>query len=406
MTGESAGAPLNVVGLIGEAFGTPARDAIAGAAVLVGSRRQLALIPEDPAQERIELRGPLPELLDTIAVRADAGHAVCVLASGDPGFFGIVGTLSERFGGERLVVHPAPSSVSLAFALVGLPWDDAMVVSAHGRPLDAAVARSMGPKTAVLTSPDSPPEALGRTLRQQGCGPRRVIVASNLGTPDAALFHTDLDGLATGTYDPMSVVLLLDETPEEHRAPLSWGLPESHFEHRNGMITKAEIRAVALGKLALPPTGVLWDLGAGSGSIAIESARLRPRLHVIAVEQNPDDAARIGANAAAHGARVDVICGQAPTVLADLPDPDRVFVGGGGIDVLDAALARLRPHGTVVASYAIMDRAAQANQRLGNLVQISLARGMAVADLGVRLSSENPVFLCWGPDEEDPSPAG
>ena len=111
------------------------------------------------------------------------------------------------------------------------------------------------------------------------------------------------------------------------------------------MITKAEVRAVALGKLALPLTGVLWDVGAGSGSIAVECARLRPALRVIAVEQNAEDAARITANAQRHGATVEVVCGTAPRHLATLPDPDRVFVGGGGLDVLDAALTRLRPGG-------------------------------------------------------------
>jgi precorrin-6Y C5,15-methyltransferase (decarboxylating) len=163
------------------------------------------------------------------------------------------------------------------------------------------------------------------------------------------------------------------------------------------MITKAEVRAIALGKLALPSRGVLWDVGAGSGSVAVECARLQPGLRVIAVERNPDDAARIDANARAHGVGVEVINGAAPAALEDLPDPDRVFVGGGGLDVLDAALHRLRPDGTVVATYALMDRAVQAQKRLGNLVQVAVSRGVEVSDLGMRLAAENPVFLCWGP---------
>ncbi len=394
---------ISVVGLVGESFGQDARIAVGDATVLVGSTRQLALTAElrQGAAEQIELRGPLPALFDTIADRADGGQHVCVLASGDPGFFGIVGALSERFGRRRLVVHPAPSSVALAFARLGLPWDDATVVSAHGRPLPDALARMAGPKVAVLTSPDNPPQAIGRALAAAGDAARDVFVLSHLGETDEAVVWTDVDGLAEGEFDPLSVVVLLGHDRPAHAAPLSWGLPESAFSHRNGMITKAEVRAIALGKLALPLTGVLWDVGAGSGSIAVECARLRPALHVIAVERNAEDAARITSNAQRHGVPVEVICGTAPQSLVGLPDPDRVFVGGGGLDVLDAALPRLRSGGVVVATYALMERAAAAQSRLGNLVQISVARGVPTGGLGTRLSAENPVFICWGPEPPD-----
>ena len=393
--------PINVVGLVGEAFGDAAHRALAEATVVVGSLRQLAVVDSECARnaERVELRGSLPSLWDLIAERRAAGERVCVLASGDPGFFGIVGALGTRFGRGELVVHPAPSSVSLAFARLGLAWDDAVVVSAHGRALDDAVTRIVGGKVAVLTSPDNPPEAIGAALVTRGGAPLDVVVVSRIGHTDEAMTYTDLGGLATGHFDPLSVVVLVDPTALEHRAPLSWGLSESAFLHRNGMITKAEVRAVALGKLALPEHGVLWDLGAGSGSVAIECASLRPSLRVFAVERNEDDAQRIRLNAAAHGARVEVVCGEAPTVLTTLPDPDRVFVGGGGPGVLDAALDRLRPGGTVVASYALIERAAAAQKKLGNLVQISVARGVAAGGLGVRLAAENPVFVCWGPPQ-------
>lgn len=402
MTGTSL---ISVVGVVGELFGPDARAALQAATVVVGSTRQLVAVSDLHGRtvEQIELRGPLTALFATITDRADAGQRVCILASGDPGFFGIVGALSEHVGRERLVVHPAPSSVSLAFARIGLPWDDATVVSVHGRPLPAALERMVGPKLAVLTSPDNPPEAVGAALLESHHVARDVFVLSHLGEAEEVVFRTDVEGLANGHFDPLSVVVLIGHDRPAHQAPLSWGLPESAFSHRNGMITKAEVRAVALGKLALPSTGVLWDVGAGSGSISVECARLRPALHVIAVERNTEDAERITANAQRHGATVDVVCGTAPQSLADLPDPDRVFVGGGGLDVLDTALTRLRPGGVVVASYALMERAGQAHKRLGNLVQISVSRGVATGELGARLSAENPVFVCWGPQPEDPS---
>jgi precorrin-6Y C5,15-methyltransferase (decarboxylating) len=155
------------------------------------------------------------------------------------------------------------------------------------------------------------------------------------------------------------------------------------------MITKPEVRAVVLGKLALPATGVLWDVGAGSGSVAIEAARLRPGLRVLAVERAAEDAARIRANAATHDVAVDVVEAEAPAALIGLPDPDRAFVGGGGLDVLDAVLARLRPGGVVVATYAIVGRAIAAWERLGNFVLVDVAQGLAPV-------AENPVFVCWG----------
>jgi precorrin-6Y C5,15-methyltransferase (decarboxylating) len=329
-----------------------------------------------------------------------------VLASGDPGLFGIVRVLDERFGAGALQVHPAPSAISLAFARLGCSWDDARVVSAHGRPLDDALDQILpAPKVAVLTSPDHPPQAIGAALLAAGSAPRTVSVLTRIGEPGERRFDGDLEQLATGTFDPMSIVILRDPASAARHASLAWGLPERRFRHRRGMITKAEVRAVALGKLDVPGTGVLWDVGAGSGSVAIEAARLSPRLQVIAIDSDPESVDRIQSNAAAHAVDIDVVHGHAPDVLATLPDPDRVFVGGGGIGVLDAVLARLRPGGVVVANYALVDRATAAWQRLGNLVELSVARGVATGELGVRLSAENPVFICWGPEHDDPEEA-
>ena len=274
-----------------------------------------------------------------------------------------------------------------------------MVVSAHGRPVETAVATTLRfPKVAVLTAPTQPPQALGRLLIEAGSPPRDVTVASRLGEPGECITRTDLEGLASGTFDPMSVVLLLDPGLDARTdAPsLTWGLPEATFEHRDGMITKAEVRAIALGKLGVPSIGVLWDVGAGSGSVAIECARLAPRLEVFAIERSADDAERIRRNVAAHGVRVSVVQGTAPAAFAGLPSPDRVFVGGGGLDVLERALALLRPEGTLVATHVLVDRAAAAWRLLGNTAQVSVARSVSIAD-GFRLQAENPVFISWGP---------
>lgn len=418
----------------GAAFGPRAARDLATAEVLIGSSRHLADLPTDVGGTRVVLSGPIAAALDNADRWSRQGRRVVLLTSGDPGFFGLVRLARLRLGPGRLVIHPAPSSVSVAFARLGEAWDDARVVSAHGRPLAAAVDAVLAPgpgrdKVAVLVSPDQPPQALAAALLDAGAGRRRVAVCSALGTPEESVVEGDLTEVAARTWDPLSVVILRDALPawnpalspieasppsgsmpppslqwpptEEANdgaspASLHWGAPESNFAHRAGMITKAEVRAVALGKLGLPRHGVVWDLGAGSGAVAAEIAALAPSLQVYAVERRADDVARIEENVAGLG--VTVVHGVAPGALADLPDPDRVFVGGGGPAVLDAAVARLRPGGVVVATYAAMERAAAAGRQLGNLVQVSVSRGRAFGgDAALRLQAENPVFICWGP---------
>lgn len=344
---------------------------------------------------------------------------LCVLASGDPGFFGILRTLLNHLDRHQLRVLPAASSVSVAFARLGLPWDDAVVVSAHGRPLgDAVRVARTAPKVAVLTSPDSPPEALGKALLAAGCTVDTVAVCSRLGSPDEEVRELSLDELAEGRFDPLSIVAVigpgalpltgwsasgaLDRTSRHDRV-LAWGRDDAVYAHRGGMITKAETRSIALGKLSLPEHGVLWDVGAGSGSVAIESALLCPGLTVFAVDASEGAAETISANAASAGVGVHVIAGAAPGSLAGLPDPDRAFVGGGGIDVLEAVLGRLAPGGHVVATFASLDRAVEAAHLLGHLIEVRADRGERLPDGSWRLAANNPVFLAWGPTDD---PAG
>jgi precorrin-6Y C5,15-methyltransferase (decarboxylating) len=375
--------------------GLPATEPLPPVALLVGGRRQLDQMSPGAGTRTLAIGGELGPVLD--AIDAEPG-VVAVLASGDPGFFGIVRALAARFGPPALEVRPSASSVSLAFARLGLPWDDALVVSAHGRPLASAAAlAATAPKVAVLVSPDSPPEALGKELLALGAAPGQVAICSRLGLDGETIARTDLEGLAAGAWDPLSVVVLLRGTPVANEAQLSWGRPDSAFAHRAGMVTKSEVRAVALGKLDLPAHGVLWDVGAGSGSIAIECALLCPALRVFAVERRTDDVRRISETARILGAAVTVVEGEAPDALVGLPRPDRAFVGGGGVDVLNAVIERLAPDGRVVATYAALDRAAAAAGRLGQLVQISASRGEQFPDGSWRLAATNPVFVCWGP---------
>jgi precorrin-6Y C5,15-methyltransferase (decarboxylating) len=196
----------------------------------------------------------------------------------------------------------------------------------------------------------------------------------------------------------MSVVLLVVPEHASDAPSISWGRHETHFAHRDGMITKAETRAIVLGRLELPRAGVLWDVGAGSGSVGLEAATIAPGLRVYAVERVAEDATRITTNAVELGvtANVEVVVGTAPDALTGLPDPDRVFVGGGGLEVVRACWDRLAPGGRLVATFVVLDRALAAFDLLGEMVQVHVDRGVPIGDVGVRLDPMNPVFVCSG----------
>lgn len=201
-----------------------------------------------------------------------------------------------------------------------------------------------------------------------------------------------------GRFDEASVVVLVRGDGVAEAPVLAWGRPARAYLARGGMITKSEVRAVVLARLELPAEGVLWDVGAGSGSVGVEAAGLVPGLRVVAVERDPAACASLRANAGAAGVAVEVVCGEAPGALEALPRPDRIFVGGGGLPVLDAALARLAPGGRAVATYAALDRAAEAWRRLGNMTQVSVSRAQPLgAEGSPRLVAADPVFVCWGP---------
>jgi precorrin-6Y C5,15-methyltransferase (decarboxylating) len=401
-----------VITVIGTGTGTPLSDhAAAGADLVVGGRRHLeaARLPEEA--ERIVL-GPLAPALDAIERYLGKGRRVVVLASGDPGFFGIVRALAERFGAERLDVRPGVSSVATAFARLGLPWDDAVVVSAHGRDLRTAVnvCRAQA-KVAVLTGPGAGPAELGAALAHDS-GRRVLVVASALGDPERERVErvTPAEAAERDWGTAVSVVLCLDASraPGPARTvagpcpgPSGWALEESAFTHRDSMITKFEVRALALARLGPRPGDLVWDVGAGSGSVAVECARLGAA--VTAVEKTPDGVERIRANAAAHDVDVHVVHGTAPAVLDGLADPDAVFVGGGGRElsaVVTACAARARR--AVVIAMAALDRVPAAREALvaaglscdGVLLQSSRLAPLP-GDV-TRLAATNPVFLLWG----------
>ncbi|HLG66612.1 MAG TPA: precorrin-6y C5,15-methyltransferase (decarboxylating) subunit CbiE [Acidimicrobiales bacterium] len=429
--GRSPRGGVTVVGVVGDrldCLGPEGREALAAAQVVVAGHRLLAAwraqarAGDAARADTVEIGADVDAVASEVRRRAvDAGELVCVLASGDPGFFGIARALLRAVGRRALRIVPAPSSVSLAFARVGLPWDDAMVVSVHGRDLvEAARAMRTAAKVAVLTSPSAPPEAVGAAMLEAGASADLVAVCSRLGTGDEEVRELSLAELAAGRFDPLSVVVLVgpaglpllgwspsttgpapDGPPAADDKVLAWSPGLGRLASRRaGMVTKPEVRSVVLGKLDLPAAGVLWDVGAGTGSVGIECALARPGLTVLAVEQSAEAAAAVSAGSATAGVGVHVVHGRAPEVLGELPPPDRAFVGGGGLAVLRAVLDRLRPGGRLVATFAAMDRAVAAAALLGNVVELSVSRGETLPDGGLRLAAHNPVFVVWGPGRE------
>lgn len=396
---------ITVVGVDGVGLNPQGRAALADAEVVAGWPRHLELVGDTlPAGVTVAtLAGDLGDAL--AGLTAHPGEVV-LLASGDPGFFGVLRAV--RAHTDDVAVVPAVSSVAAAFAAAGVAWDDAQVVSAHGRDPHRAVAvcRRL-PKVAVLTAPAFGPAALGAALSGL---PKRLVVAQRLGHPDAQVSACTPAQAAVRTdwHDP-NVVVVLDDPPAA-TAPgwawptrvraQGWALPEDAFAHRDGIVTKAEVRALALGWLGPGLGDLVWDVGSGSGSVAVECARLGAA--VIAVDMDAAQCARTAANAEGHGVPVDVRHGSAPNVLADLPDPDAVFIGGGGAD-LEAIVAHVagRVRRSVVVALATLDRITPTLATLEDAglsamgTQVQAARLAPLGD-GRRLAATNPIVLLKG----------
>lgn len=379
-----------------------ALTAVRAADVLCGGVRHLAFFPEYGG-ERIVIKGGLETVLGRIRHARDAGQHVVVLASGDPGYFGIGATLAEYLGSDAIRIVPAASAVALAFARLGEPWHDAVVLSGHGRPL----ASILGPacaaaRFAVLTDDTNTPAAVARALLACGLEDAPAAVCEHLGGERERIFRGTLSEIAGGTFARLNVLVVL-----RNPAAVRWGrplvgLPESAYTHAGGMITKPEVRAVSLGRLALHDARVLWDIGAGSGSVAIECASLLSAGMVFAVEHNPEQLVHLRTNVRTFQAgNVCVIADAAPAALDALPTPDRVFIGGTGgamIAILDCIRTRLAPGGRLVMNIATLEHLAEA---LGwfrsagwpaEMVQVVVNRSTPVAGL-TRLAALNPVFV-------------
>ena len=350
---------IQLIGIApGDGLGEEQRSLVGRCGCVVASTRHRQLV-EGLGVEVVAI-APVEQALAAIEQRL-ASMAVAVLASGDPLFFGIGRTLIARFGRERVQIYPALSSMQLACSRFGVPWDDARFVSLHGRSAEALGGRLL-PHAKVfcftdrVNSPASVAKALLAACENlddlELAAAYTLQVAENLGLADERVSQGSLAEMAGRVFGDLNVMLLT--RPASPGGFPCFGLGEEEVRHSRGLITKDEVRAATLHALRLPQQGVLWDIGAGSGSVSVEAARLAPELAVHAVEREPAEVANIRANCRRFGAyNVKVVEGAAPAALAGLPDPDRVFVGGsGGMlgAIIDHAASRLQPGGRLVVN--------------------------------------------------------
>ncbi|MFE7757428.1 precorrin-6y C5,15-methyltransferase (decarboxylating) subunit CbiE [Streptomyces sp. NPDC057418] len=409
--------PVSVVTVVGIGadgwVGLPdaARSALLDAEVLIGGERQLGLLPPVCAGRRVPWPSPLrPAVRGLLA--AHAGSRTVVLASGDPMFYGIGRALTEELGAGGLHVLPHPSSVSYACARLGWPVEDTETVTLVGRPTARlAAALHDGHRLLVLSADSATPAAVAALLRDHGFGPSRMRVLEQLGGTDEDCLDGTADTWTHPSGDPLNVIAVdCRATPDALRLGAVPGLPDEAYEH-DGQLTKRHVRAATLGVLAPAPGELLWDVGGGSGSIAVEWLRTHPSCRAVTVERDPERARRILRNADRLGVpALRVVSARAPEALAGLPVPDAVFIGGGLTvpGLLDACWDALPAGGRLVANTVTLESEALLADRYrrfgGDLVRLAVAHAVPVGGFtGWRQAM--PVTQ-WSVRKAHPTPSG
>ncbi len=400
--------PVQVVGwgMSPEDLTPKVREILREAQVLVGGRRLLDYFPDHPAQQILLGKDPEAALAQLPALAARL--RVVVLASGDPNFYGIGPLVVKVMGADRVIIHPNVTAVQAACARLKLPWQDAVVTSLHGRtwaPLAAALNRAAG-KLIVYTDPEHNPAAIARFLLARGDSEARLCVLEDLGRKTERLTWLSPAEAQAREFSPLNLVVILPAAGDKPApARLHLGLPEAALVHQGGLITKTEVRAVALAKLELFPGLTLWDVGAGCGSVGLEASLLLPGGQIFAVEQDQARADQIRVNAEKFGVmNLQAVCGHAPECLAPLPDPHRVFLGGGGRDlpeILQEVTGRLTAGGRLVLTATLLETLETARTVLAaaawqiDLTQLQVSRSRPLAG-GNYLQALNPVWIVAG----------
>jgi len=385
------------------------RQALAESEAIIGQNQVLAQLGATSA-EQVPLDPDLSAAGREIASRVNRQRLAFVV-SGDPLFYGLAGWLFDNFGKDRFEVLPHVSSMQTAFARIKESWEDAYLSNLQKQPLPTVIERMRQARTVGLfTTPEVGPAAIARALLARGITGYRAHVCENLGTPRERLTQGTLDEIASLDFDPLNILILckLPGAGENHSTRSQsalFGNPEGDYavdSPGKALVTPGEIRSIALGMLRLQPGLTVWDIGAGSGSVAIEAARLVRPGKVVAIEEDAGDFQKLIANLANHASDgVVPVRGSAPAAFAGLAPPDAVFIGGISHEVvrlIEPVWAVLKPGGTLVAHLGSIEGVASVQAKLRShseqvdLVQIMLARG--VDQLGTtRLDPLSPSFI-------------
>jgi precorrin-6Y C5,15-methyltransferase (decarboxylating) len=384
------------------------RQLIEQADVLVGAEQLLTKLPTSRA-EKIVLGSNLDDAVARLKKETD--KATVILASGDPLFYGVARYLCDKLGKDRFEVVPHVSSMQLAFARVKESWDEAYLTNLANHTLDSVVERiRTADKVGLFTSEEHGPDDVAKALLKRRIDYFTGYVCENLGARNERVTRATLADIACQKFDPLNVMILVrtGNAPDRPRDPAVrslFGNPDETFvqsKPKHGLLTPAEVRAVALAQMALGPQSVVWDVGAGSGSVSVEAAQLAPAGQVFAIEQDREDVELIRENAERFGvSNVTPVTGRAPEVWADLPDPDAVFMEGSGREIVrlaELAFGRLKPGGRLVASIASIDALYEIRASLAaltsdvNVWMLNIARG-AIQLERLRFNALNPAML-------------
>jgi precorrin-6Y C5,15-methyltransferase (decarboxylating) len=391
-----------------EGLTATARQLVDQAEVLIGARPSLASIAGSKA-ERVEIGGDLDAVIRKI--EGSGSKRVVVLTTGDPLFYGTARYLCDRLGKERFEVTPHVSSMQLAFARLKESWDDAYLTNLATQPLELIVEKTRtAAKVGVFTTDAAPPKAVAQALLDRKIDYFTAYVCENLGSPDERVTSGDLAEIAKQEFSPLNVLILIrkPDVPDRPTAMIGrrlFGNPDEMFlqsKPKRGLLTPSEVRAIALAQLDIGPTSTVWDVGAGSGSVAIEAALIATGGQVFAIEMDPEDYALIASNAERFGVRnLTPVLGKAPEAWAGVSAPDAVFVGGTGRQVrriVELAFDQLRPGGRLVANVGSIENLGSVREVLiakagdCNVLMVNLARGNDQLER-LHFEAMHPTFL-------------
>ncbi|RLT15558.1 MAG: precorrin-6y C5,15-methyltransferase (decarboxylating) subunit CbiE [Planctomycetota bacterium] len=384
-----------------------ARRLLEAADVLLGPESCASLLPEAIAA-RLQPSLSLDELVERI--EGAGSKRIVVLASGDPLFYGTARYVCAKLGKDRFEVVPHVSSMQLAFARVKESWEEAFLANLSGQSIERVIDKIRSSETVGLfTSEQWPPSAVAKTLLEEGIGAFQAYVCENLGSPDERVTQGSLADIAADSFGPLNVMILVRkarivDAPGQVGRRLFGNPDESFLQSRpkRGLLTPAEVRSLALAEMGLHASSIVWDVGAGSGSVGLEAAQIARDGHVHAIEMDPDDHRLILANAERFGVKnLQAVLGRAPQAWANLPDPDAIYVGGSGRDVamlVDQAWGRLKVGGRLVTACNSIENLAAVHSLLrghtGDVAYwlVTIARGIEQMDR-IRFESLNPMFL-------------